>query len=157
MIERITVYYDGVVGPTNQGPNAAIGFVVLFNDDVYGQGSGFEEKNGNITDVVAEYQALIHALQYVLHKNRQKGHVRFYGDSPMIVNHMNGVWDVAPEYALWYSQAKNLARKFEDIGFSLVPRDQTKAARDLAETEFVNRGVEYADLHYAKLKKAAKS
>ncbi len=177
MIERITVYYDGVVGPTNQGPSIAIGFIALFNDRPFAQESSFQENSqqkGMIQEeikaareedktadwdrelfpVTAKYLALIAALRFLLHKNRQKGHVRIYGDSAIIINEMNGVDDVSAGHAIWYSQARKLARKFADIGFTLLPREQTKIARELAEKEFATRNIEHADQRYARMKVA---
>lgn len=156
MIERVKVIYDGVTGPTNPATNAAAGFVVEINDEFYFGGSAFYSGK-DFTDVAAEYHALIAALQFLLHKGKQNSHVRMNGDAAVIVNQMNGIWEVKPEHASWNIQARNLSMKFRDIGFNLLTRKQTKPARDLAEKEFTDQGLEHSELYYARQKKAEQS
>ena len=74
----------------NPGP-AAIGIVIKSSS-----GStihSFGKTIGTTTNNIAEYQAVIAALEW-LTANKQKGEFHFFSDSQLIVNQINGLWKI---------------------------------------------------------------
>jgi ribonuclease HI len=111
----------------NPGP-AAIGVVIQKNDTVVTE---FGKAIGDATNNVAEYTAVIEALQFMkTHKHDETLHIEFVLDSQLVVNQLNGTFKIKD------SKLRELAfhiRHLEQevggtITYSSVPREQNKRA-----------------------------
>ena len=129
----ISVHIDGA-SRNNPGP-AGIG--------VLAQKDGEEvlklaEYIGKTTNNVAEYTALIRALEELLLLGHSKAH--FYSDSQLLVEQLCGRYRVKDEKLKGlYCLAQKLVSKMEEFKITHVPREKNKAADELA-----NKGIDSA-------------
>ncbi len=92
--------------------------------------ASFGKKIGITTNNVAEYSAVIAALQYVIDTKEQGSDIQFFLDSSLVVNQLNGLFKVKD------SNMRNLMFKVREleqgidghIVYSYVPREQNTAA-----------------------------
>jgi ribonuclease HI len=86
---------------------------------------------GRASNNVAEYQALIHALQYALAQGAAQ--VRVFSDSELVVRQIGGQYRVKhPDMLPLHRQASLLLSRFRDAKVSHVRREQNKDADRLA-------------------------
>jgi ribonuclease HI len=121
------LYVDGA-SRGNPGP-ASYGFAVLNNDGkVLHRGSGYI---GISTNNVAEYTALIEALEFALKKGISAIEVR--SDSQLLVKQLSGEYKVrTPHIRELYESCLELLRKFAWYQIRHIPRSQNKLADRLA-------------------------
>lgn len=92
---------------------------------------------GEATNNVAEYSALIRALEEVLIKGHKKAH--FISDSQLLVEQINGNYRVKDEKLKpLFINAVSLIKKLKTFSISHVEREKNKEADRLA-----NRGIDY--------------
>lgn len=86
---------------------------------------------GRATNNVAEYQALIHALEFARKRGAQR--VRLYSDSELVVRQMSGKYRVKhPDMLPLHRRASELLRGFESATLEHVRREQNREADRLA-------------------------
>ena len=86
---------------------------------------------GQATNNVAEYQALIHALQWALAREASVVHV--FSDSELVVRQMNGQYKVKhPAMIPLHRKASELIRRFTSASVAHVRREQNREADRLA-------------------------
>lgn len=125
--EGLLVHIDGAARG-NPGP-AAIGVVMadLAGRTVREHG----ERLGKATNNVAEYRALIRALQLAAELGAKVIKVR--SDSELLTKQMNGLYRVKNEQLLpLYQQARELYQEFTSVEITHVPRAQNRRADQLA-------------------------
>lgn len=113
----------------NPGP-AAVGVVIQAADGktIY----SFGKTIGVATNNIAEYQAVISALEWLI-ANQSKGEFHFFSDSQLIVNQLNGLWKIKDSNL----RAKIIfIRQLEaklncPIKYTAIPREQNAAADQL--------------------------
>ena len=131
-MKKFTIYCDGA-SRGNPG-EAGIGFIVL--DE---QGSTVRRVSdylGKSTNNVAEYTALIRALQETIKLGGT--HVRAYSDSELVVKQLKGEYRVKNQGLLpLFQQVAGLAARFEEFIIEHLPREQNKEADNLA-----NKGID---------------
>lgn len=91
------------------------------------------EQNGDLgetTNNVAEYTALVKALELAdTHGGKR---LKIHSDSELMVRQMQGLYKVKNEGLLkLYTQACELAKKFESVTYQHVRREQNKRADQL--------------------------
>lgn len=85
---------------------------------------------GNATNNVAEYTALIRALELAIEHSLPR--VRIHSDSELLVKQMNGEYRVKhPDLIPLYQQAKGLAARLAHLDLRHVRREQNKRADEL--------------------------
>jgi ribonuclease HI len=88
--QPLNIYADGGARG-NPGP-AAIGVVIKdTNNKVLHQ---FGHPIGQATNNLAEYQAVIAALEYLITNKHKPDSINFFLDSRLVVNQLNGFWKV---------------------------------------------------------------
>lgn len=93
---------------------------------------------GVASNNVAEYQALLHGLRYALARGARKVHV--FSDSQLVVRQMSGAYRVKhPAMVPLHSEARGLARRFEEFRLDHVRREQNKDADRLANVALDER------------------
>ena len=123
----IEVYIDGAcLG--NPGP-AGIGVVFLNGGD--GPVREFSKHVGHTTNNVAEYLALVYALQEALQRHLTRVTVKT--DSELLARQMAGVYKVRDAtLRLFHDLAKLLVGRFEACTIEHIPREQNTQADRLA-------------------------
>ena len=112
----------------NPGP-AAYGVVVRRPDGTTHESLG--KYIGRTTNNVAEYYALIAALDYAAASGIRR--LRVYSDSQLIVNQIKGLYKVKhPDLRPLHERAKKQAASLEAFTIQYVPREQNRDADDLA-------------------------
>jgi probable phosphoglycerate mutase len=86
---------------------------------------------GTATNNVAEYRALLTALEYAAAGQCRR--LKIYCDSELVVRQMQGRYRVqSPDLRPLYEQARELAGRLERFAIEHVPREQNSAADRLA-------------------------
>jgi len=161
-LSKIEVYYDGLCEPVNPGGIATYGFIIYDMSDpenkmkihedfgVVGAGCLGDDTTNN----VAEYTALIKALEWLIQNNFTKSSVEVKGDSQLSIRQLNGIYAVrSPRIIPLYNKVIELAKKFRNIKFIWVPRELNEEADRLsriAYQEFVKKHRHLMRRYYAK-------
>ena len=86
---------------------------------------------GRASNNVAEYQALIHALQWALRQGARR--VSVFSDSELVVRQIEGRYKVKhPDMIPLHRQAVSLLHRFEKAAVGHVRREQNREADRLA-------------------------
>jgi acyl dehydratase/ribonuclease HI len=118
----------------NPGP-AAYGVVVRRPDGKTHESLG--KYIGRATNNVAEYYALIAALDYAAASGIRR--LRVFSDSQLIVNQIKGIYKVKhPDLRPLHERAKKQAAGLETFTIQYVPREQNRDADDLANAALDN-------------------
>ena len=129
------IYIDGA---SSGNPGESGAGVVAFN------GSGQELYSesiylGCMTNNMAEYEALIHALSKA--RDEMVDTIYVYTDSLLLANQINGIYKVRNESLQEYvNRAKVMMRAFSRVSLSHIPREKNKIADKLAKNG-VRKGV----------------
>lgn len=90
---------------------------------------------GLATNNVAEYTALLYALEELLAMNAKK--IKVHTDSALLYNQLLGKYQVKNDLLkTLFDQAQELGRKFEDIQIVNIPREKNQEADQLANQAF---------------------
>ncbi|MEA1995188.1 MAG: ribonuclease HI family protein [Campylobacterota bacterium] len=126
--KKLTINTDGS-SLSNPGP-AGIG-IVVYNDqnDIIEKISKYI---GKATNNVAEYKALIEALNFAKDFGADK--VRIKSDSELIVKQINGNYMVRDKkLKILLKEALNLIEKIPTFSIIHIPREENKIADNLAK------------------------
>jgi ribonuclease HI len=94
---------------------------------------------GRASNNVAEYQALIHALQYALAQGATQ--VAVFSDSELVVKQIAGSYRVKhPDMIPLHRQAASLMSRFREATLRHVRREQNKDADRLANQALDEKG-----------------
>lgn len=86
---------------------------------------------GRASNNVAEYRALIGALEYAASAGARR--VRVFSDSELVVKQINGIYRVKhPDMIPLHRQARSLMERFDEAHVSHVRREQNREADALA-------------------------
>lgn len=118
MIPKIFVNVDGG-SRRNPGP-AAIGIILW--DENHNQIESYKECVGNATNNVAEYKALIKALELAAKYTRDE--VQIFMDSELVIRQVNGLYRIKKEHLLdLYNQVKDNERLFTKVIYNCITRN----------------------------------
>jgi ribonuclease HI len=121
------VWTDGA-SRGNPGP-AAIGVVI--EDPAGGEAATASEAIGTTTNNVAEYRALLRALELLEGLGARRA--RFHLDSQLIVRQLNGQYRVKdPKMRDLYARVQGALRGLDEARFLHVPRAENTRADELA-------------------------
>lgn len=126
----IDIFVDGS-SRGNPGPSA-IGVVVYQCGDFEHPLYEHSRYIGTATNNIAEYEALIHALQWV--KNTHPSRATIHMDSELVYKQIKGTYRVKNErMVVQLKRVKQLTAETGTIQFRLIPREQNKHANRLAQ------------------------
>jgi ribonuclease HI len=132
----IEVWVDGLCEPINPGGTACIGYVIKKGGKVLAKTSQVVGRGEDMTNNVAEYTALIRALERIMQLGLARQETLVRSDSRLVVNQMNGKWEVkAPLILPLYRKAKTMTTAM-NIKFNWVPREQNTEADALCRTAY---------------------
>ncbi len=118
----LTIHIDGAARG-NPGP-AAFAYIITADGMAPLQGSGCL---GRATNNVAEYTALVRALEHARRLGAQRLSIR--SDSELLVKQMNGLYRVKnPDLQALYEEAKDLCGDFAHVEITHIPRAQNAEA-----------------------------
>lgn len=130
------IYSDGA-SRGNPGP-AGIGAVILKDGETIHEISKYI---GQTTNNVAEYEALLEALDYCVKKSISP--IEILADSQLLIRQLGGQYKVKhPNIVPLHQRAKEYLVHLKVEGFTHVPRELNKKADALA-----NKGI---DRHFAR-------
>lgn len=119
----------------NPGP---AGYGVLIQDAGGRTVETLSEFLGKTTNNVAEYRALLAALEYAVQHETKR--LKVYCDSELVVRQMQGRYRVkSPDLKPLHQRAQELARRLSQFSIESIPREQNSLPDRLAN-EAMNRG-----------------
>jgi probable phosphoglycerate mutase len=112
----------------NPGPAA---YAVVMESADGSRLTGFSEYLGEATNNVAEYQALLAALEYALRNHYLRIHVQT--DSELLARQLEGVYKVkSPALKPLQRRAQQMIARLESFSIQHVPREENHEADQLA-------------------------
>ncbi|RLF15495.1 MAG: ribonuclease H [Thermoprotei archaeon] len=137
----IKVYVDGCCEPVNPGGIAAYGFVVYKNGEkIYEECGivGVGALGDDVSNNVAEYVALIKALEYLLRAGLTDRRITVMSDSQLIVRQIRGEYSVrAPRLIMLHRKATELLNKFIECRVEWIPREMNEEADSLSKKAYL--------------------
>lgn len=131
-MSRIEVYFDGSSQPRGRGRVARYGFVIYRDGRRLVSEGGFVRSVEGATNNVAEYTALIKALERIK-KDGIAGEITVYGDSELVIRHLTGAYAVRSERLRpLYERALDLVREL-GARVEWVPRERNTEADALSK------------------------
>lgn len=132
----IEVWTDGLCEPINPGGTGCAAYLIKRNGRIVEKGAVVLDVSREMTNNVAEYSALIHALQAIRRLGLDKEKVVFRSDSKLLVSQMRGEWKVkGTRIVPLHAKAKELTKGL-DIDFKWVPREENEEADGLCRLAF---------------------
>lgn len=114
------IYTDGAARD-NPGPSAS-GFVIFDSRKKLVAKSFFY--NGNKTNNIAEYLAIISALRKVLLEYGEQSEVNLFSDSELVVKQLQGKYKVRdPKLKALHKEASGIVARLHSCKFTNVPRE----------------------------------
>jgi len=124
--EWVTAYCDG----GSRGNPGPAGYGVFIEGADGNKLAELSEFLGKATNNVAEYSALLAALEGALHHEHLR--LRVVADSELLVKQMRGEYRVKNAgLQQLFGQARELLKPFKSVRFRHVPREQNKQADKL--------------------------
>jgi ribonuclease HI len=149
---RCELYFDGACVP-NPGKGRA-GFTLDCDCDVNGR-SVVTAELGESTNNVAEYFALIRALQYILARYKLNGHLTVRGDSNLVINQVFGKWRIKvarlkPLHQLCCGLLQRMGPNVKIIG-EHVAREFNRVADEASKAAVTTHPDGYANYSHSQL------
>lgn len=135
--KNLKVYVDG--GSRGNPGEAAIGGAIFLNEEEK-PAFTFSKKIGIATNNEAEYKAIIEALTLIKNKFEKVNKIKFFLDSRLVVNQLNGFFKVKKgKFREFIFKIRVLEQEIgADISYQLVPREKNKLADKLVNLAFTN-------------------
>jgi ribonuclease HI len=131
----IQVYFDGLCQPRNPGGIACYAFLIKEQENTIYSEYGLAAKpfTVNATNNVAEYSAIIKALEWLIANGHQNQSIAVKGDSQLVFSQINRKFKVkAAKIIPLYRKVMSLISKFNNIQIEWIPREQNKEADKLS-------------------------
>jgi len=127
----IEVYIDGSYTPSDNG---AIGFgAVIYNNGIKQKRYGGKPPNQTNNNNVAEYLAAINTMELMEKECLTEEEILIKADSKLVVNQLNGYWKIKKgDYVEYANRAKELVKKFSNLRFKWIPREENLEADKLS-------------------------
>jgi ribonuclease HI len=130
--DQAVVYFDGLCEPRNPGGVATYGIVIYQKKKILYQEAGMAEAQPwtlEASNNVAEYSAVIRALEWLSKGGYQDRNIILRGDSRLIINQLNGKFKVRAKRLIeLHNRAKKLLAEFGNVRLEWVRRELNKEA-----------------------------
>ena len=140
-MDQVVTFIDGACEPKNPGGVATYGFVVYLDGKEVGRGSGLatEPWTERASNNVAEYTALIRALEELLVLGLEQSDVEVRSDSRLLVRQVNGEYAVnAARLKPLHKRVNELLPQFERLRLKWVPREENTKADALTRDAYAS-------------------
>jgi ribonuclease HI len=137
--DMITIYFDGLCRPRNPGGVATYGYVIYKDGKQMKSGYGVVGSGAGMTNNVAEYSALKHALEWVREHCTEDMTV-IKGDSQLVINQLNGTWQVKSETSKKYVPEIRRLLEGRKTSFIWIPRGKNAEADQLSNIAYNQAG-----------------
>jgi ribonuclease HI len=127
--EKIVIYADGACEPRNPGGVPTYGFVI-YREEKLAEESGLAAKPWSEEDSnnVAEYVALIKALEKLRLLHLEDSEIEVRADSRLLIKQINGIFTVkAPRLVPLHKRVGDLLTHFKKIQFKWIPRREYRS------------------------------
>lgn len=129
-MSKLKVYSDG---SHNKGGLQTKSAIVIYKDDkqidqfTYIGPAGWSD--------IAEYQAVVEGLKYLISMGYEGHEISWFNDSEFVMNQMAGIWKIKEgrNYSHLALKAKSLVAQFKNITFTWIPREQNTEADALSK------------------------
>ena len=135
----ITIYFDGLCRPRNPGGVATYGYVVYKGGEKVKSGNGVIGSGAGMTNNVAEYSALNHAVEWVI-RHCPDDELLIRGDSQLVIHQMNGTWQIHSETSKKFVPAIRRLLQGRQTRFDWIPREQNTEADLLSNLAYDQHG-----------------
>lgn len=135
LISRITVIFEGI-----KKWWVAWSFIVYADGAHIAHASGIMARDNRFTDIWAKYEAMYHALSWLIEQGKTDEHVVFSSDNLNVINTMSRVWQPTNHYKPIWSECIKLAAVFSNIKFIWITTEQAEAANALCISEINKKG-----------------
>lgn len=126
-----------MVQPVNPGGTATYGWVAYRRGEKLADGRGVVCSGPEATNNVAEYTAVIKALEWLVENGYAGGSVKVCSDSQLCIYQLSGSYRVRSARVLpLYKRACSLARQFSGVEFCWVPREKNEEADALSRKAY---------------------
>jgi len=140
----ITIYFDGLCRPQNPGGVATYGYLIYQDGKKVKSGCGVVGSGAGMTNNVAEYSALKHAVEWVS-QNRFDDEIIIKGDSQLVIHQMNGTWQIKSETSKKFVAEIRRLLEGRKTRFIWIPREQNAEADLLSNVAYSQPGREPTD------------
>jgi ribonuclease HI len=134
----IKVWCDGSIQEGNPGGVACYGFTIDrgFGEKMEGWGIACEGEKATVN--VAEYNAVMRAIDMLITLDLLDDEVEVFSDSQLIVYQLSGKYAVrGPNLQILHGHAKELLQRFKKpVKFTWIPREQNIRADDLSRRAY---------------------
>lgn len=132
----IEISIDGSCQPRNPGGTACYGYVIRKGEKLLFRRKGVVGTGEGMTNNVAEYHALINAIEKIRDLDLEKERIVVKSDSKLLVNQMKGDWKVKAAFLMpLHRKAMALVRDL-DISFKWIRREENEEADSLADSAY---------------------
>jgi ribonuclease HI len=141
--ERIVIFADGACEPKNPGGVPTYGFVI-YREEKLAEECGLAAKpwSEEASNNVAEYVALIKALEKLRLLHLEDSEIEVRADSRLLIEQINRIFAVkAPRLVPLHREVRDLLTHFKKIQFKWIPREGNTEADGLTRAAYS----EYAD------------
>lgn len=132
----IEVWTDGLCEPINPGGRGCAGYVIKKNGKVVEKGSESLGASKDMTNNVAEYSALIRALQVIRRLGFDEEKILVRSDSKLLVSQMKGEWKVKGARIVPLHGKATELKKGLSIDFQWIPREENEEADKLCRLAY---------------------
>jgi ribonuclease HI len=133
-------YFDGLCEPINPKGVATYGIVIQREGQIVHEDSGLafaKPWSTEATNNVAEYSAVIHALEWLKVNGLQDSPIVLRGDSRIIINQLGGKFKVkAPRLKGLHERAAKLVKEFKNLRLEWVDRSKNSEADRLSRVAY---------------------
>jgi len=132
----IECYCEGGCLPFNPGGIAVYAFIIKTEDDkVIFEDSGIADWGENASNNLAEFTALTVCLAWLITNKDPSLKTVIKSDSQLLVKLMQGKWQANKDkfYYPKYVLAQALARRFKDLNYEWISREESKEAHKLIQ------------------------
>ena len=134
------MYFDGLCEPKNPGGIATYGILIQQGGEILHEESGLADAqpySDEASNNVAEYSAIIHALEWLKNNDRAESKIILRGDSKLIISQLTGVYKVKSLRIIeLHHTAKRLLQKFKNLRIEWVNRELNQEADRLSRIAY---------------------
>lgn len=147
----LEVYFDGLCQPINPGGIACYAFVIKKDGKTIHSNYGLADEpfSKDATNNVAEYTALIKALEWLDAAGYGSSPIEVKSDSQLVVNQINGQYRVRTKRLVpLHLKVQSLLKKFKEVQVFWVPREKNAEAdrlTNVAYNKFLQDNPKYLD------------